>query len=85
MGGYHWMDVIDFASVTKNTYIDLSAAFSTLALKMAISQLPEKCIFSSDAPYSEPLLCKDAVSFVSGNEQVREMVLGGNILRLIGG
>lgn len=79
------MDVIDFASVTKSAYIDLSAAFSTLALKMAISQLPEKCIFSSDAPYSEPLLCKDVVSFVSGNEQVREMVLGGNISRLIGG
>ena len=84
MGGYHWMDVIDFAKTVQNAYIDLSAAFSTLAARMAVTELPEKCLYSSDAPYGEPLLGKQLIEFVSPSNEISEKILGGNILKLIG-
>lgn len=83
MGGYHWMDVVDFAKTVPNAYIDLSAAFSTLAVRMAITELPDKCIFSSDAPYGEPLLSKQLIEFVSPSKEITDKILGENILKIL--
>jgi uncharacterized protein len=84
MGGYHWMDVLDFAKTVPNVYIDLSAAFSTLAVRMAISELPERCLYGSDAPYGEPLLSRQLIEIVSPSSEVSNKILGENILKLIG-
>lgn len=83
MGGYHWLDVIEFAKTVSNVYLDLSAAFSTLAVRMAVTELPNKCLFSSDAPYGEPLLSKQLVEYVSPSAEIKDKILGGNILKLI--
>lgn len=83
LGGYHWMDVIDFAKSTSNSYLDLSACFSTLAAKMAIAELPDKCLFSSDAPYGEPILCKQMIEFITPSATIAQMVLGENIMKLL--
>lgn len=40
MGGYHWMEVVEFAKTVSNAYLDLSAAFSTLAVRIAVRELP---------------------------------------------
>lgn len=84
MGGYHWMEVIDFVIETPNAYLDLSAAFSTLAVKMALTELPDKCLFGSDAPYGETFISKQLVEFLAPNTETRDKVLGENILKLIG-
>lgn len=84
MGGYHWMDVIEFAGTVPNAFIDLSAAFSTLAVRMALTELPEKCLFSSDAPYGDPLYSRRLVEDISPSDEICDQVLGGNILRLLG-
>ncbi|NMS91613.1 amidohydrolase family protein [Clostridioides difficile] len=83
MGGYHWMKVIDFAKSVPNAYIDLSASFSTLALKMAISELPDKCLFSSDAPYGEPLLNIQTLEYLCPSEKIKSKILGENIMRIL--
>jgi len=83
LGGYHWMDVIEFAKSTPNAYLDLSASFSTIATKIAIAELPERCLFSSDAPYGEPLLSKQLIEFVSPSDPITKMVLGENIMKLL--
>lgn len=83
MGGYYWMDLIDFVKTVSNAYIDLSGAFSSLAVRMAVTELPEKCLFSSDAPYGEPFLNRQLIEFVSPTEEITGMVLGGNISRII--
>lgn len=83
MGGYHWMDVIEFARTVDNFYLDLSATFSPLAVRMAVQELPDKCLFSSDAPYGEPLLSKQLVEFVSPSAEIKDKILGENILKLI--
>ena len=83
LGGSNWMEVIKFAKEHKNVYLDLSAAFTSIATKMAIVELPEKCLFSSDAPYGEPYLYRQLIEFVSPTKEITEMVLGNNILRLL--
>lgn len=85
MGGYHWMDVIDFAKSTANAFLDLSASFSTLALKMAVSELPNQCLFSSDAPYGEPLLNRQVLECLCPSDEIKSKVFGGNILKLLYG
>lgn len=83
MGGSNWMDVIAFAKEQKNAYLDLSAAFAPLSVKTALTEVPERCLFGSDAPFGEPKLCRQLIEFVSPSTSVTEMVLGGNIERLL--
>lgn len=83
MGGSNWIDVIDFAKSHKYVYLDLSAAFASIATRIAISELPERCLYSSDAPYGEPYLYRQLIEFVSPSQEVANMVLGNNILQLL--
>ncbi len=83
LGGSNWMDVIKFAKEHGNVYLDLSAAFVSIATRMALAELPERCLFSSDAPYGEPYLYRQLIEFVSSDKRVTEMALGENISRLL--
>ena len=79
----NWMDVIRFAKGHNNVYLDLSAAFSSLATKIALAELPERCLYSSDAPYGEPYLYRQLIEFVAPDKRTVEMALGENISRLL--
>ena len=83
LGGSNWIDVIKFAKEHDNIYLDLSAAFASAATKMALIELPEKCLYSSDAPYGEPYLYRQLVEFVSPSQSIAKMALGENISRLL--
>ena len=83
LGGSNWIDVIKFAKEHDSIYLDLSAAFASIATKMALVELPEKCLYSSDAPYGEPYLYKQLIEFVSPSQSIAKMALGENILRLL--
>lgn len=83
MGGTNWMEVIEFAKEQREVYLDLSAAFASIATKTAIHELPERCLFSSDAPYGEPYLYRQLVEFVSPDPEVAALVLGKNMENLL--
>ena len=83
LGGSNWMDVIKFAKGHENVYLDLSAAFASIATKMALVELPERCLYSSDAPYGEPYLYRQLIEFVSPNKTTAKMALGENIEKLL--
>ena len=83
LGGSNWMEVIKFARGHGNVYLDLSAAFASIATKMALTELPERCLYSSDAPYGEPYLYRQLIEFVSPDKRAAEMALGENISRLL--
>lgn len=83
LGGSNWMDVIKFAKEHDDVYLDLSAAFASIATKMALAELPERCLYSSDAPYGEPYLYRQLIEFVSPDKRTAEMALGENISRLL--
>jgi uncharacterized protein len=83
LGGTNWMDVIKLAKDHANIYLDLSAVFTTMALKYAMFELPERTLFSSDAPYGNPELSRIMVEKMSPSDEVTETVLGRNIERLL--
>lgn len=83
LGGDNWVDLIDFAKSHKNAYLDLSATFATIATKMAVTELPDRCLYSSDSPYGEPFLSRQIIEYVSPNKKIANMVLGENAARLL--
>ncbi|NMM64786.1 amidohydrolase family protein [Clostridium sp. P21] len=83
MGGTHWLDVIKIAKENHNIYLDVSATYTTLAPTLAIKELPERTLFSSDAPYGNPLLFRKMIEIYSPDTKTAEQVLGGNIERLL--
>lgn len=83
LGGTNWIEVINFAKTHQNVYLDLSAAFASIATKMALVELPERCIFSSDAPYGEPYLYRQLVEYVSPSKEIADMALGDNVRKLL--
>lgn len=50
---------------------------------MALVELPERCLYSSDAPYGEPYLYRQLIEFVSPNKTTAKMALGENIEKLL--
>lgn len=83
MGGIHWLDIIKIAKENHNIYLDLSAVYTILAPKIAIKELPERTLFSSDAPYGDPLLSRKMIEMLSPDSKVSEQVLGVNIVKLL--
>ena len=65
MGGTNWLQTIKMAKENKNIYLDLSATFTTLAPTIAIKELPDRTLFSSDAPFGDPLLVRQMVEKIS--------------------
>lgn len=82
-GGVNWLDVIKMAKETKNVYIDLSASYATIALRMTIKELPGRCLFSSDLPYGDIVTSKFAIERVCKDKIIIDQVLGGNIANLL--
>jgi predicted TIM-barrel fold metal-dependent hydrolase len=83
LGGYHWLATLQAAREIPNVYLDLSAAFSVFPPRLAMQELPERTLFASDAPYGDPLLARQMVERLSPDPAVTELVLGGNMRRLL--
>lgn len=83
LGGMHWRDTIKLAKNQNNLYVDLSAFFTTIALKITIQELPQKSIFGVDMPYGDLVIARQAIERVCQNNAVRERVLGGTISELL--
>ena len=83
LGGTSWMEVIAAAKENRNIYIDLSAAYAAVAQKIAMQEAPDRCLFSSDLPYGDLILARQAVERLCADEAVRGRVLGGNVAELL--
>lgn len=83
LGGANWLETIKLAKENKNIFLDLSATFSNLVVSLAIKTLPERTLFSSDAPYGNPLLCRQAIEIATSDKSIRKRVLGENIAKLL--
>lgn len=83
LGGSNWLETIELVKAIPNLYLDTSAYFSTLVLKIAINELPTKCIFGVEMPYGDLELSIDAVKKLSNDIGVANAVLGENIATLL--
>ncbi len=62
----------------------MSAVFSTLQIKSAAWQMPEKCLFSSDAPMNDPDIYRYMIEKTIQDKSVVRGILGENIQRVLG-
>lgn len=83
LGGVYWLDTLKAVRDISNVYLDLSATFTTMAPSFAIKEYPERCFFSSDAPYCSPLTARTVLEQIVKDRHILEQVLGGNISRLL--
>ncbi|MBX6768756.1 MAG: amidohydrolase family protein [Actinomadura rubrobrunea] len=84
LGGLHWMRAIELVRDTPSMYLELSTACIVFAVRLAIREIPERTLFGSDAPYGDPVLARATIERVTDPGEVRDMVLGGTIARLLG-
>ena len=85
---YH-IDAISAATRLANVYLDTSTVMVTRYLERALREAgPEKLCFGSDAPDCDSRLevfkIRNAMSAVGTPPDKQAMVLGGNLLKLLG-
>lgn len=85
LGGFHWLETIKLAKENTSLYLDLSATFSTIAPMMAIKEIPERTLYSSDAPYGDQWLARQTIERIVADRNIRRLVMGETIAELIGG
>ncbi|AFM39856.1 putative TIM-barrel fold metal-dependent hydrolase [Desulfosporosinus acidiphilus SJ4] len=83
LGGANWLETIKLAKEIRNLYLDLSGTFSILVVSLAIKEIPERTLFSSDAPYGDPLLARETIERVTNDNYVKDRILGENIAQLL--
>lgn len=80
------LDAIGLAKRYPNVYLDSSIVLLTQYLEMAIKQLgPEKVLLASDGPDGDVRLDIFKIRVLALPKEHEEMILGGNMLRLLGG
>lgn len=82
-GGTYWLETIELIRNRPDIYFDISASFSILPVKFAAQEFPDRILFSSDMPYGNPYLSREAVEYIVKDKAVQRMILGENILKLL--
>jgi predicted TIM-barrel fold metal-dependent hydrolase len=83
LGGLNWLETLQAVKSMPQVYLDLSAAYTTMAPLYAMKELPERVLFASDAPYTSPAVARYVVEQLAPSREVLELALGGNICRLL--
>lgn len=83
LGGYFWMETLDLVKTIPNLYLDTSAYYSTLVLKIAINELPGKCLFGVDRPYGDLQLALETFRKLCADQAVARAVMGENMLGIL--
>ncbi|GLY91290.1 amidohydrolase family protein [Actinoallomurus iriomotensis] len=84
LGGANWMDAVELVRETPSMYLELSTASIIFAVRLAISEIPERTLFGSDAPYGDPVLARTTVERVTASGEIRDRVLGATAAALLG-
>ncbi|MFN8453455.1 MAG: amidohydrolase family protein [Anaerolineae bacterium] len=77
-------DALPAASMAPNIYLDTSWILPELVTRAVAEVGPERVIFSSDTPLSDLPLELELRAAARMDEAARAMLMGGNILRLLG-
>ena len=83
LGGSNWLTAIELVRDTPNTYLELSTANVIFAVRLAITEVPGRTMFGSDAPYGDPVLARATVERVTRPGELRDRVLGGTFAELL--
>jgi uncharacterized protein len=84
LGGVNWLTAVELVRETPNMYLELSTANVIFSVRLAINEVPDRTLFGSDAPYGDPLLARATVERVTRPGALRDRVLGGTLMALLG-
>ncbi len=86
-GGYAWADCLEAVAEVPNTYCDLCTSCADIGRVEAFTAAvgAERVLFGTDLPFLEPSHCLSQVYAADIDPAERELIVSGNILRLIGG
>jgi len=82
-GGSNWIELLDLVGKLPNVYVDTSASFTVFSIKYIAESLPERCVFSSDLPYGDPLLSIKQIDYLIKDTHIKENILGYNTESLL--
>lgn len=82
LGGAHWLTAIELVRDTPNMFLELSTANIIFAIRLAITEVPDRTMFGSDAPYGDPALSRMTVERLPRPGALRDRVLGGSLAEL---
>ncbi|MEV5962373.1 hypothetical protein AB0L70_11460 [Kribbella sp. NPDC051952] len=82
LGGLNWLTAIGLVRDTPSMYLELSTA-NIFAVRLAITEIPDRTLFGSDAPYGDPYLSRLTVERVTTSAAVRAQVLGETLAELL--
>lgn len=83
LGGLNWLTAIELVRDNPNMYLELSTANVIFAVRLAITEVPDRTMFGSDAPYGDPVLARATVERVTKPGELRDRVLGGTFVELL--
>ncbi|MGG3574651.1 amidohydrolase family protein [Bacillus gobiensis] len=83
LGGLNWLETIQMVKDIPNGYLDISAFYTTFALSLAMKEVPDRTMFSSDYPYGDPYLAIEAVKRYAPSKDIERRVLGETIADLL--
>jgi predicted TIM-barrel fold metal-dependent hydrolase len=64
-------------------YLELSTANVIFAVRLAVTEVPDRTMFGSDAPYGDPVVARVTVERVTKPGELRDRVLGGTFAELL--
>jgi predicted TIM-barrel fold metal-dependent hydrolase len=79
-----WMDAVPAAQMADNIYVDTSWSLPDKVYRAINSLGAERVLFSSDSPLSSYAVEMGARKATVLSEEQQNLVMGGNILRLLG-
>ena len=88
--GLNWLDAIEIVKgATANLYLDLATPIVSFAPYLAVREIPQRILFASNAPYSEPVVARfvveRAIAQADAGAELRARLMGGALLSLLGG
>lgn len=85
-GGYAWADCLDAIAAVPNAYFDVctSCADAGRLEAFVAAAGAERVLFGTDLPFLEPAHCLAQVLATDVSAEEQGLILGGNILRLLG-
>jgi hypothetical protein len=85
-GGYAWANTLDMIAPVPNAYFDICCSCQDAGRVEAFVAAAgaERVVFGTDAPFLHPACDLSQVVHARITEAERELILGGNILRILG-
>ena len=83
LGGAHWLTAIELVRDAPNMFLELSTANIIFAIRLAITEVPDRTMFGSDAPYGDPALSRVTIERLTRPGALRDRVLGDTLAELL--